>query len=494
MGIVLSFAYVSNGQEMLGVVNSNYAGIYGIATNPSSMVTSKLYMDFNLLGVQASFRNNYIYLNAEDALPFLFQKSLPVYFTNENEERNFNIYTSDENKYGSLNTRIDGPGVMMVDNKHAYGFTTAFRTNAWFYDIPPDIATFLYEAIDYDSLHNIRFPHVDAMRVGSLAWTELSFSYAYNFHRYRWTHWSAGISLKPLLGQTGFFTNINELDYQVHTDTTASVYNTSFEYGLTLPIDYNDNSIQISPIIRGFGFAMDVGLTYQRTRKGHQNFSYGKICEAPYEAYNLKVGIAIQDLGFIKFKKKAISREYINSSAEWIKDEGVDQLPASSINEVVYKVDRFFKDNAESYSDNENFTIYLAPVINMNIDVPIKNSVYINGSVYYSLNFGGSTIYKPSIIALTPRYETLRFEVAVPISVIAWKVLKPKLGLSLRYGNFFIGMNDLTPLTGISDLSGIDIYGGIKLNLSRTLKMNYVKGNCGGGNLRNIDTFDFRNF
>lgn len=290
------------------------------------------------------------------------------------------------------------------------------------------------------------------------------------------------------------FTNINELDYQVYSDTSASVYNTSFEYGLTLPIDYNDNSIQTSPIIRGFGFAIDLGITYQRTRKGHQSFTYGKICEAPYDAYNFKVAFAIKDLGFIKFNKKAISKEYINSSAEWIKDEGIDQLPATSINEVVYKIDSFFKGNSESYSDNENFTIYLAPVVNLNIDVPIKSSLYINGSVYYSLNPGGPTVYKPSILALTPRYETLRLEVALPISVMAWQFSKPKIGLSARFGNFFIGTNDLSPLTGMTELSGIDIYAGIKINLSRVLKMNYVKGNCGGNNLRNIETFDFRNF
>ena len=58
---------MSHGQEMLGVINSNYSGIYSIANNPSGMVTSKLYLDFNLLGVQASFRNNYIYINAEGA-------------------------------------------------------------------------------------------------------------------------------------------------------------------------------------------------------------------------------------------------------------------------------------------------------------------------------------------------------------------------------------------------------------------------------------------
>lgn len=478
---------------MLGIVNSNYAGVYGISNNPSSMITSKLYMDFNLIGMQGSFNNNYIYINAKDALPFLFQKSLPVYFTNENEERNFDVYTSNVNKFGFLNTRLEGPGAMIVDNKHAYGVTTAFRTNSWFSDIPPDIATFLYEAIDYDSIQNIRFQHFDAMNVGSLAWTEISFSYAYNFHRYRYNSWSAGISLKPLLGQGGIYTTINELDYEVHSDDSASVYNTSFEYGLSLPIDYNDNSLQVSPLIKGFGFATDIGITYQNTKKGHENFYYGHICEAPYEAYNYKIGLAIKDLGFINFTKKAINKEYINSSAEWIKGEGSDILPTSNVNEIVQKVDSYFKDNAEISNEDESFTIYLAPVVNLNIDVSLYKMIYFNGSVYYSIKLKGAAIFKPSILALTPRYETARFEVALPISVLAWQFLKPRIGLSLRYGNFFVGMNDLSPLTGIADLAGIDIYGGIRLNLSSLFRMNYIKGNC-GGEFRNIETFDFRNF
>ena len=106
-------------------------------------------------------------------------------------------------------------------------------------------------------------------------------------------------------GPSPFATGNNSVLINVTvTDDSASVYNTSFEYGLSLPIDYNDNSIQISPIVRGFGFATDIGITYLRTTKGHQNFTYGRICESPYEPYNYKIGFAIQDLGFIKFKKK----------------------------------------------------------------------------------------------------------------------------------------------------------------------------------------------
>jgi hypothetical protein len=184
----------------------------------------------------------------------------------------------------------------------------------------------------------------------------------------------------------------------------------------------------------------------------------------------------------------------VNTSTEWDKGEGSDKLPTSSINQIVNKVDSFFKGNAETYTDSESFIIYLAPVINLNIDVPLSNLIYLNGSAYYSFNWGASSVYRPAVIAITPRYETLRLEVAVPVSFVALDLTKPKIGLSLRFGNFFIGMNDLSPLTTIADLVGIDIYAGIRLNLSRTLQMNYVKGNCGGRNLRNIETFDYRNF
>jgi hypothetical protein len=290
------------------------------------------------------------------------------------------------------------------------------------------------------------------------------------------------------------YTNINELNYEVYDDTTASVYNTSFEYGLSLPIDYSDNSYSPSPIFRGFGIATDIGILFQSTVKGHQTNIYMYPCEAPFEEYNYRISFSIKDLGFIKFSKKAISREYVNSSTEWQKGQGLDKLPNGSVNEIVTKADAFFKSNAEDYTENESFTIYLAPAINLNVDVPLNKRVFINTFVNYIINLGGASVYKPSIVAVIPRYETTRFEVAVPISVERWEILKPKIGLSLRYGSIFAGTNNLLPYSGMTNVSGIEFYAGIRLNLSRTFRMNFTKGNCNRGNLRNIETFDFRNF
>src|SRR4051812_45083507 len=53
--------FSAQAQEMFGIANSNYAGTYGVSLNPSSMVSSRLKLDVNLLAGDMAFDNNYIY-------------------------------------------------------------------------------------------------------------------------------------------------------------------------------------------------------------------------------------------------------------------------------------------------------------------------------------------------------------------------------------------------------------------------------------------------
>ena len=73
---------ITNGQEMWGVVNGNYAGINSTLVNPSSMLHSKLYLDINLATVDLFFENNAFYIHKEDYKPMAFLRSdvnLPEY-------------------------------------------------------------------------------------------------------------------------------------------------------------------------------------------------------------------------------------------------------------------------------------------------------------------------------------------------------------------------------------------------------------------------------
>ncbi|MEZ5196085.1 MAG: hypothetical protein R2764_06700 [Bacteroidales bacterium] len=186
-------------QDMLGLVNSNYAGIYGNNINPSGMVSSKLYMDYNLLSLNASFGSNYIFIERSDFVDLLYNGIIPTYYTDEHEERNFNIYRERERYSGFQNIRINGPGGMVVYGEHAFALTSSIRSQSSFTNLPNDMALFIYEAIDYKKQQGILWSHDQPTRVGSLSWMEIGLSYAYNFRRFKWEYWAVGISLKPLI-------------------------------------------------------------------------------------------------------------------------------------------------------------------------------------------------------------------------------------------------------------------------------------------------------
>ncbi|MBC8490526.1 MAG: hypothetical protein H8D45_31305 [Bacteroidetes bacterium] len=184
--LICNIIYNINGQEMLGVINSNYSGIHGISINPSSMVCSKLYMDYNILSYDMFIDNNYMFIERSDFVKLFYKGVIPVYYTSENEARDFDIYRDKDYYYGFQNIRLTGPGGMLVYGKHAFGIFTSFRLNSFFNKLPKDMGIFLYEAIDFDDQQKIEWDHDKTIRFGSVSWFELDFSYAYNIRRYKW--------------------------------------------------------------------------------------------------------------------------------------------------------------------------------------------------------------------------------------------------------------------------------------------------------------------
>ncbi|MCD4789195.1 MAG: DUF5723 family protein [Bacteroidales bacterium] len=497
MRIILTIFFICNiifninGQEMLGVINSNYAGIYGISLNPSSMVGSKLYMDYNLLSCNMFVDNNYMFIDRSDFVKLFYKGVIPVYRTSENEARDFDIYRDKDYYHGFQNIRLTGPGGMLVYGKHAFGIFTAFRSNTFFNKLPKDMGIFLYEAIDFDEQQKIDWSHDKTIRFGSVSWFELDLSYAYNIHRYKWEYWSVGISIKPLFGISGLYSNVYNVDYFVQHDDTAFIRNLDFNYSYSLPVNYNDNTRE-GPLFRGFGFGVDLGVTYMHTTKGHSNKYFGKLCAQRYDDYNYKIGLSILDLGYIKFTKKAEVRSFNETGTNWYRS--ADTLPTGSINEINYKLDHYFSDYPGQSITDDKFVIYTPLAVSLQFDYHLNKFVYLNGTVIYGFGLGDNFVKRPSVVAFTPRYEKTRWEIAMPLSFVNWDFLDPHIGVAIRYGNFFMGMDRINSFLGFSDFSEFDFYIGLRLNLSGNLRMDYFKGNCGKNKLHNIEMFDFRNF
>jgi len=473
-------------QDMIGLAGSNYAGVLGISLNPSGMVGSKLYLDYNLIGFNISVDNDYVYITSDDFYNVLKGKE-PVYYTSKHEKRNFTYYDNNDLKDGYVDTKVLGPGAMLVYGKHAFGLTTSYRTLASFNNLPPDVATFLYEAIDYPPQQKKYYFHDKPIKGSFLSWLEIGVSYSYLIHRKKWEFWSLGVTLKPLLGYSGLYMSIDKVKYMVENDSTAYLQNTSFNYAYSLPVDYNTNNFK-SGFKRGFGFGGDIGVTYQKTRKGHNNGYFSRLCEQRYDSYNYKIGFSILDVGYIKFTKDAEYYSYKDASAYWYEPD--DTLPTSTMNEISTKIASYFGNPAEVSS---SFSMYLPAAASLQYDRWMWRRFYLNGTLIYGFKFGDRSVKRPTVLSITPRWESARYEVSLPVSFYEWSPV-PKIGFSIRYGGFYFGSDNLNPLLKISDFTGFNIFFGMRLNLMRLLHMDYWKGNCNDLRMRNIETFDYRNF
>ncbi|MBC8487722.1 MAG: hypothetical protein H8D45_16965, partial [Bacteroidetes bacterium] len=153
-----------------------------------------------------------------------------------------------------------------------------------------------------------------------------------------------------------------------------------------------------------------------------------------------------------------------------------------------------FSDYPGQSNADDKFVLYTPLAVSLQFDYHLKKFIYLNGTLIYGFGLGDNFVKRPSVVAFTPRYEKTRWEIAMPLSFVNWDFLDPHIGVAIRYGNFFIGMDKINSFLGFSDFSEFDFYIGLRLNLSGNLRMDYFKGNCGEYKLHNIEMFDYRNF
>ena len=73
-----------------------------------------------------------------------------------------------------------------------------------------------------------------------------------------------------------------------------------------------------------------------------------------------------------------------------------------------------------------------------------------------------------------------------------WK--RMTIGLAVRYGNFIIGSDRFSNILGINNISGMDVYFGLRFSMSKNIGTTFIKGYCDPYKDRNIKTFDYRQY
>ena len=84
------------------------------------------------------------------------------------------------------------------------------------------------------------------------------------------------------------------------------------------------------------------------------------------------------------------------------------------------------------------------------------------------IRIGQPSVRCPSLVALTPRYETGIFGVNLPISFYDFR--DPAIGLAVRIYSLVIGTEKSGTILNFTDVRGIDFYFSLGINLNSKRK------------------------
>lgn len=466
-------------QEMLGTTLGNYAGINSVQLNPSAMHGSKQWLDIQLVGANLSLQNNYMYLSKEEFIFWdVFKPGFILPSHDEeygSEVRNFYRYDNPTRKQFFINLRLNGPGAMLIWKDHAFGITSAVRSVSSIRKLPYDLANFMYLGLNYKPQQNIDYQSDKRFGLTHMTWFEVGLSYAYKVYARGFNRLDAGLSVRKLFGLTAFYTVVDNIDYMVLDDSTMQVNNLDASYGFSLPIDYSDHGAGsvTDPLVAGGGWGFDLGVTYTRLKKQHQFQYIDRLCEQQYEDYLYRVGVALIDIGGIKFKHRAQTYAIDNQSSYW---ENLTQFDFTTVDQLMDTISyRFYGDPNATYADDK-FTLWLPSELSMQFDYHYHANWYLNASLVFPFQLSKVSLVRPALLALTPRYESRWFDVSLPVSLYNW--YQPRVGLAFRLYILTIGTEKLGSFLGFSNFNGMDFYFSLKIPFEKGVCKRRNSGYC----------------
>lgn len=461
---MMLYGEISIGQEMLGTVFSNYSGINSAIINPALMTGSKAYLDVNIIGADVFFKNNWGYIPKEgDNIWNLIRSDtvLPLY----GKYRYNGMYTYFDNtnpKSAVQSTRVIGPSAMIQTGEHAFGLSFSTRSVTTGNNIAYEIPVLAYEGLYYEELQNIIFNDGDFDFV-SLTWTEISGSWAYDFHRSYKSKFSFGLNAKFMLAHEGAYITNRNVNYIVYDPETIQVFDWNAEIGLALPINYDSTDLFYQgPAIKGVGAGLDIGFVFTRLKSNLHPSKNEKYCSKAYEEYLYRVGISLLDIGGISLNKNTQKHNFENVSVYWAE---FDTVEYQNINQTVQELSQVFYGDPNQSNTGDKISIGLPTAISLQFEANMIKDIYLSALWIQPIRFNPKQLRRPSQLAIVPRYENKWFAFSLPISMLQYEYIR--LGAALRLGPLTIGSERLGILLGITDLDGVDIYFSLKFNLTK---------------------------
>lgn len=410
--VLIFFAGTAYAQNYSAIHGSNYAGGLGVYNNPSSILSSPYKWDLTVIGFQYQTISNVV---KGPNFPFNLLPSATFYVADGNFKRYADI-TADVHL---LNGRYS------INESTAIGFGLNIRANVQgktssvhYTDSVRGPRSFLFLNEENGTIE---------LDLASSAWMEFYGTYAKTFWDASDSKLSGGVSLKILRGMSGAFAqakDVGVVSEQENDQTVYKIVNGNVKYGYSA--NHGDGeSFSASDFFAQAktGFAIDLGAEYTIKSQGFTN-----VFDSENAAdYDWKIGISLLDLGWNNYTYSSESREVSS-----IRDDVSSFVLQEKFNSVSGVGS--FNDSVATIVNNSgvlsgNFKVMNPARAVINVDRYISGNIYLNGELSVNLAPSGNNrfaVKESRLLAITPRWETRRLGVFVPVQVT-------------RHGNFWLG-------------------------------------------------------
>jgi hypothetical protein len=441
--LFLLFSYSTFSQDNLGIAGSTRAPINTVWNNPSTIVDSRAFIDFQLTGINAFVKNDLVYLRGGQLSIANFDTMTTVPLRKQNTPYS-----------GLVDVQVGGPSIAFAVKQHAFAISTSARVMADVRGIPVKAYDWAQNGFDAPNEKN-KLNTIRNVRTNALAWGELGLTYGTIIQRQGYSMTQGAITVKRLFGYAGAGVRLDSWTYRILDNNSIETQEFIGQYG------FNDPT---TAMINGKGWGADIGITHKFRFKHSEDYQPHSPCTDG--DYRYRIGISLIDVGRINFTEPFYTNNFSqNQSTMWEDYQGTQ---ADDIEDV----DSLLNNNFQLVKENgymTKYTMLLPTAISAQADFNLIGNLYLYGVITHGVPWLNQLgVQRSSYLGIAPRWETKRFEASLPLSLYQYK--RPQVGLCLRLNSIILGSDDLGALLFKKDIYGADFYLSVKYTIFKHWK------------------------
>ena len=448
----------ATGQPLLGIANSNYAGVNGLHLNPSNIADARHGFYLNLAVANLNFSNNYLSLQNKRQVADLFAGN----------ELDFNPPPPNgKAKFMDAGGGLHLPSlVLRLSHRHSIALTGRFRTAVQLTRTSEELAQLLIFGPEGNSVPSTALAD-QQLNLDLNGFGELGFSYARVVKDAGSHFFKAGFTLKKLYGAYAGALRLRTGNYTLQQDNEDHLLvmnDVSIRGGTALEQLENDLPDDWKAWRRsGKGWGADLGFTYEY-RPDYARYQYRK--KGEQRSYNInkykyRVGVSLTDLGGIRYEDPRSVQAYTIDRPQIAFH--TSQFEAAVDDDLHPWVDSTIA--LQPGEASHALRTGLPTAFNLSFDYHATGKIYLNLQWIQNVrNAQTLGLRQPSLLAVTPRLEMRVLEIAFPL-VIYHQYQPFAAGFSLRAGPLLIGSDNLLGLLGVTKIYGMSAYAGLAFTL-----------------------------